>query len=251
MTKIIEIAKFLDKTLDTKNISDNSNNGIQVETKKIIKKIGFAVDACIETFERAKEENCDLLIVHHGISWNDNLKNITENNYDRISYLIKNDIGLYASHLPLDKHSKYGNNIQIAKKLGLKKIVEFGDYNGISIGFGGEIKETDISNFAKLVEEKLDTLIRIVGFGKNKIKKIAIVSGGGVSTLPQAISNNYDCLITGESNHGSYHQAKEGKINIVIAGHYATEVFGVKALMPALEKKFGIKTVFIDVPTGF
>ena len=252
MAKLKDIVDYLDGELDIRSFEDSSNNGLQVETKKPIKKIGFAVDGCLEVFEKAKEKACDLIIVHHGISWNDSLKRITNMNYDRLSYLIKNDIGLYGCHLPLDAHSKYGNNITIGKLLGLKKLKKFGDYHSIPIGYGGELeKRLTIDKFAKLVEDKLDTIIRIIGHGKDEIKRVAIVSGGGSSSLNEAIRNDYDVLIVGEAPHHTYHETKEGSINLVLAGHYNTEVFGVKALMPVLEKKFKVKTEFIDVPTGF
>jgi putative NIF3 family GTP cyclohydrolase 1 type 2 len=36
---------------------------------------------------------------------------------------------------------------------------------------------------------------------------------------------------------------------VVYCGHYETETVGVKALGGVLEKRFNVKTVFIDVPT--
>jgi putative NIF3 family GTP cyclohydrolase 1 type 2 len=40
------------------------------------------------------------------------------------------------------------------------------------------------------------------------------------------------------------------KLNVVFAGHYATETLGVKAVGNMLKKKFGLKPEFIDHPTG-
>ena len=89
----------------------------------------------------------------------------------------------------------------------------------------------------------------VLKFGKDDIRTIGIVSGSGCSALNEAIEQNLDCFLTGEAQHHVYHEAKEGKINIMIAGHYETETVGVRALMPLLEKKFGVKTVFLDAPT--
>jgi putative NIF3 family GTP cyclohydrolase 1 type 2 len=40
-------------------------------------------------------------------------------------------------------------------------------------------------------------------------------------------------------------------MNVVFAGHYATETLGVQALGDHLAQTFGLETVFLDVPTGY
>ncbi|MEN2982249.1 MAG: Nif3-like dinuclear metal center hexameric protein, partial [Thermus sp.] len=42
----------------------------------------------------------------------------------------------------------------------------------------------------------------------------------------------------------------ERGLNVIYAGHYDTEVFGVKALARHLEARFGLPWVFLDHPTG-
>ena len=43
-------------------------------------------------------------------------------------------------------------------------------------------------------------------------------------------------------------QAREAGIHFVAAGHYATEVFGVRALGDLVAGRFGVDHVFVDVP---
>lgn len=247
MAKRDDIVKFLNKELNVKKIKDSSKNGLQSKGISEVKKIGFAVDASIETFEKAKKQGCDMVIVHHGIKWKPQKNDISK----RLNYLSKNKLSLYAAHLPLDMHSKYGNNIELARILNLKKIKKFGFYHGVSIGFQGTLlKSKTIIEIAKNLDKSLKTKSKILAFGKKEIKTIAIVSGGGISALDEAVKKKIDLFLTGESSHSSYHYIKEAKINVIFSGHYATETLGVKALMPILKKKFGVETVFIDVPTG-
>ena len=42
--------------------------------------------------------------------------------------------------------------------------------------------------------------------------------------------------------------ARETRSNFIAAGHYNTEKPGVMALAGVLEKKFGVKTEFVDIP---
>ena len=247
MVLLKEVVEFLDAELGIKDVEDSSNNGLQVEGKKEIKKIAFAVDACMEVFEKAKD--FDMVIVHHGISWEDSLKYLTGINYSRVKFLIDNNIALYAAHLPLDKHPKHGNNAEFCRILGLKHIHGFGDYHGQVIGFVGE-KEISLNDFVNEINKKLNSSCKVFDFGNERIKNIGVVSGGGSSALNEAIEKGLDCFVTGEVPHQAYQLAKEGQINLIAAGHYATETLGVKALMNLVKEKFDVETVFIDAPSG-
>ncbi len=246
MAKLISITRFLNKELKIRSFQDSSKNGLQVKAKKEISKIGFAVDACLSTFEKAKKEKAGLLIVHHGLFWK-GLKDKTGIKKKRINFLKKNKISLYACHLPLDTHPRYGNNIQLAEILDLRNIKKFGKYHGKTIGFQGEFKKSvTISKIADILNKKIKTKSRIYQFKKNKIKTIGIVSGGGSEDLEEAFNKKLDCFLTGEMPHFSYNLAKDLKQNIILSGHYETETVGVKALMPLLKQKFDVKTIFIE-----
>ncbi|MBU0457530.1 MAG: Nif3-like dinuclear metal center hexameric protein [Nanoarchaeota archaeon] len=247
MVKVEQISKLLDEELDINSIEDNSCNGLQVENTGEITKIGFAVDACIETFEKAVISGCQMLVVHHGMIW-DGIKFIKGDTYKKIKYLMDNNLALYAAHLPLDMHNKYGNNIKLAEMLNLQEIKNFGYHNGKTIGFSGNA-ETSLEEVKRRLEEN-NIKTQSLDFGPNKIKKIAIVSGGASKDVFQAVAIKADLYITGEPLHFAYHFAKENKINVIFGGHYETEVWGVKALMPLLKEKFNVEVEFIDVPTS-
>jgi len=243
------IVSLLDKTLRTSEISDRSVNGLQVEGTGKIMKIGLAVDACLEAYKLAQKKGCQMIIVHHGIIW-EGIKSITGPLYKQIEFLVKNNINLYASHLPLDCHPTLGNNIQIAKAIGLKNIQPFGFYRGINIGFEGYLRAAaTVKSISELVKKEFGGPMSYLPFGPQKIWRVAIVSGGGSSSIPEAIAKKIDLYITGESSHENHHAALEGNINVIYGGHYHTEKPGVQALGKFLSKKFGVETEFLDVPT--
>jgi len=248
MTTAKEIAEFLNKELRIYEIEDSSCNGLQVDNETEIVKIGFAVDSCLESFEKAANRGCQMLVVHHGMIW-EGLKSIKGDNYKQIKFLMEKNLALYAAHLPLDKHEKYGNNIQLANLLNLIKVKEFGYHKGSPIGFMGELEEEMPLEKVKLILTNNDIKDLALEFGKEKVKSVAIVSGGGCAELFQAINVGVDLYLTGEPLHYSYHLAKENKINVLFGGHYETEVWGVKALMPLLKEKFKVEVEFIDIPT--
>ncbi len=243
--KLEELVDYLDNYLDIKSFKDSSSNGLQVEGKKNIRKVAFAVDACIESFKRAREMDADLLIVHHGLIWG-GLRFVRGLIYKRLKFLIESGISLYVAHLPLDAHPEVGNNVQILKLLGAKPESFFAEYEGEKIGVYGEVEEQRISFLEKELETKLETKILTLRFGREKVRKISVVSGSGTFAIEEA-SEISDCLITGEYRHKAYHAAKELEFNVIFAGHYATETLGLKALMEKVSN-FGVETIFIDNP---
>jgi dinuclear metal center YbgI/SA1388 family protein len=246
---VSEIVTFLDTELRTSSIKDYSCNGLQVEGSQLISRIAFAVDACLESYQLAIKNGCQMLVVHHGIIW-DGIRAVRGPVRDQLAYLIKNDLNLYASHLPLDCHPQYGNNAGIAQILSAEHLKPFGNYKGLDIGVeGGLPKTVTLDTIVKTLGEKLETECTVLPFGTEKITTIAAVSGGGGDTLTEAITKNIDCFITGEPIHQNYHAALEGKINVIYAGHYHTEKPGVQALAALCKRKFGIETLFLDIPS--
>ena len=243
--KLQKIVSHLDSKLEINKIEDRSVNGLQVQNSGTVKKIGIAVDACMDTFRKAKKEGCDMILVHHGLFWNAR-ETITKEMHTRIKYLLDNNIALYAAHLPLDKHETLGNNALLFKMLGAKPKEVFG-----KVGFHGEFpKPVPITQIIKVLSEKIKADGSAFLYGPEKIRTIAIVSGGGAYDIMEAIALGLDLYITGEPANMIPTVAKDAKINVICAGHYATEIVGVQAVAKHLEKTFKLKTVFLDNPTG-
>jgi dinuclear metal center YbgI/SA1388 family protein len=244
-----EVVGFLDKELSIEKTQDTSRNGLQVQGAERVSRLGLAVDACLEAYEAAAEKGCDMVIAHHGMIWG-GLAYITKATYRQIKFLFDNGINLYAAHLPLDLHQKYGNNAQIADMLGLKSRRQFGDYKGTMIGFQGVLPKTlALHDFSGRLEKMLGGKNIVLPFGKKEVKSVAVVSGGAGDLIEEAIAKHIDCYVTGEAKHANHHAAKEAGLNVIYCGHYHSEKAGVMAIGKVLEKKFGIETVFLDVPT--
>ena len=243
------LVNYIDSLLNVNGIADQSCNGLQVEGPEEITRIGVAVDACQSVFTRAQELGCQMLIVHHGIIWG-GLKSITGSTYKQVSSLIKDNLALYAVHLPLDAHPEFGNNAVLAKMLCLEDIYPFGEYHGTQIGYAGTLpQELSAQDIGEALQKQIGGTFSMLPFGKKINSTVAIVSGGGSDALPEAIDSGIDCFITGESSHWNHHTALEAGINVIYGGHYHTETVGVRALGNHLQEIFEIDAVFIDEPT--
>jgi dinuclear metal center YbgI/SA1388 family protein len=246
------VVAYLDDELRTGDFDDSSHNGLQVGGPDRVRRVCCGVDASMEFFVEARERRADLLVCHHGISWGDSLKRITGLNYERLAFLIRNDMALYASHLPLDAHPRYGNNAGICRALGLQALKPFGLYRGVEIGFAGRLpKPLPYARFKKLIAKAMGGEPRTMDFGKRTIRTVAVVSGGAAAEVEEAGRKGFDAYVSGEPALMAYSLAQEYGINAVFAGHYATEVFGVKTLAEQLEGRFKLKAEFIDLRVPF
>lgn len=231
--------------------TDISLNGIQVECSgKEMSHVAFAVDACMESFERAAELGADALFVHHGLFWGRPVA-VTKSHYQRLKFLLDHDMALYAAHLPLDIHAEFGNNAGIAAALGLQEIEPFGSHRGLKIGFKGVLPEPlSVDEVLDKVGVTREECTAVLPFGPERSRSIGVVSGGAVLDVDQAIGEELDLYITGDALHQVYHTCLEEGINLVCGGHYQTEIWGVRLVAEKLQLDTGIKTSFVDVPTG-
>ena len=170
----------------------------------------------------------------------------------RVGYLLRNDISLYAAHLPLDVHPEVGHNVQLAGLLGLQVTGTFGDYHGVLIGVLAEPREElPLSQMVQVLEDRLKAKMTVLNYGPEKIKRVGIISGSAASMVDQAGEQKVDLFLTGETSHTAFHHIAERGLNVVYGGHYATETLGLRALAHHLSEQFGLQTEFLDIPTGF
>lgn len=246
MARRDHIVEFLDQVLEVDLVADPyCPNGLQVEGKEEVRSIGFAVDACLQTFEAL--DSADMIITHHGLFW-PSIKSVRGPIKRALEHLLTRGINLYPVHLPLDVHSEYGNNVQLIRALGWQAEGRFDQ-----VGWYAENLDTSPEEVVEQLEQLLEgSKPRLLPFGSSRVSRVAVSSGGGsIGLLHSALSVGADLLVTGEASHPIYHAAKELGLNLILAGHYATETWGVKALMPLLQREFQVETRFVDFPTHF
>ncbi|MDD4101605.1 MAG: Nif3-like dinuclear metal center hexameric protein [Kiritimatiellae bacterium] len=246
------LAGMLDKELSIDSFKDVSNNGLQIANNGTVTRVLAGVDASMRLLEEAAQRGADCVVCHHGLSWGDSLKRITGLNHRLVSFAIKNNIAVYAAHLPLDAQPVYGNNAQICKLLGLSKLESAFEYHGQKIGFKASFgKPMTLSSFCGLVRKRINSEIKLLDFGKPTIKTIGVVSGGAADMIDQASALGTDVYLTGEPSLQGYNLAEHLAINVVFAGHYATEKFGPRALSGLIKRRCKIQSEFVDFDIGY
>jgi len=248
--RLTELTAYLDQYLRVREVPDYAQalNGLQVENSGEVTRVAVAVDAVQATIERAVESGANLLLVHHGLFWDGN-QPVTGRRYRRLRALLDADVAVYSAHLPLDVHPEVGNNVVLARALGMEVAGTLGDYKGEPLGVWGEL-EIRREALAARLDELLGSRVRVVCGGPERLRRVGVITGGAGSELAAARQLGLDAFVTGEGSHHHYFDAEEGGINLFLGGHYATEVWGVRSLAQHLETHFGLPWSFIDHPTG-
>ena len=242
-----EIVKFLDDTLRTAAVKERACNGLQVQGVAEVRRVGLAVDACLEAYERAVAAGCEMVVAHHGLLWGE-ARPITGRLYEHVSFLVRNGLNLYASHLPLDMHPEFGNNAQLARVMGLNELSPFGEYHGEMIGFSGVLSQPESpQELARRLGEALGGRPVVLEFGPSVVRRVGIVSGGAADMVVQAACAGMDAYVTGEPAHFAYHLARELRATVICLGHYHSETLGVRAIGRRLTERFGVENVFLDI----
>lgn len=249
--KLHTLVKTLDSLLCISEITDYSGavNGLQIENSGHITRLIAAVDACEWVISKAARVKGTLLLVHHGLFWQ-GVQPIAGSFYRKLKVALDGDLALYSSHLPLDFHSELGNNVLLARALGLTGVKPALSIKGELAGVMGKTRAIHRDEFAQKISLAVGGSVRLAPGGGEKIRTVLIVTGGAGSEVSAAAKLGVDAFVTGEGPHWSYTMAEEERVNLFYAGHYATETFGVKALASYLSKQTGLSWNFLDHPTG-
>jgi len=241
---------YTDEFLRIREVSDwdNALNGLQIENSSRVTRVGVAVDVSTRVLTEAAKRKVDLLIVHHGLFW-PGLQPVRNALRRQLRLAFENDIALYSAHLPLDIHPKVGNNVQLVAALGLKSAEPFLEEKGQPVGLKVRVSMPR-SELVRKLRRALNGPVNFFDFGPKQTRTIGIVTGAAGSEIYRVAQKNIDTFITGEAPHWAAVAAEELGMNLLLGGHYATEVFGVKALATHLSKRFKIPNEFIDCPTG-
>jgi dinuclear metal center YbgI/SA1388 family protein len=242
-----ELVAYLAQTLQVALYQDYCPNGLQVEGKDHISLIVSGVTASEALIDAAIARGADAILVHHGYFWKGEPPEIVGMKQRRIKKLLQNNINLFAYHLPLDGHVEFGNNVQLARQLGLQGKATFG--HG-TLGWLGKTLNPALQTVADLVaviETQLGRKPLVIGDLAQPLAQIGWCTGGAQSMLPEAIAAGASVYISGEISEPTVHIARENKVTYISAGHHATERYGVQALGAHLAKTFGVKHEFVDI----
>jgi len=239
-----EILEYARELLDLDAYHDYGPMGLQVVGAEEVTKIAAGVSSSRELFERAADVGAQLLVVHHGLFWENDPRIVDRPLKARLEALFAGDVNLAAYHLALDAHPEIGNNALLAGLIGIgerERVLEW--------GFGGPLTSpAPLDELAERLEQATGQRPQVFDGGPDPIARVAVITGGAARLFPQIASMAYDAFVTGEPAEPTLHAARELGTHFLAGGHYATETFGIKALAEKLAERFDLEWEFLDLP---
>lgn len=246
-----DLIAFLDATLDVAAFPDYGPMGLQVVGSERVERVVTAVSSSLALFGQAARAGAQLVVVHHGLFWDRDSRVVNRVMRERLRALFDADITLAAYHLALDAHDSLGNNAQIVAALGLEpEPTPFAASGGQSIGKIGRAPEPlTPTSLVERVETAVGRPHATFMHGPSAVRRVAVCSGGGASFIQEAQALGADAMLTGDMAEPAEMLARELGIHFIAAGHYATEVFGVRALADLIAGERNCEAMFLDLPT--
>ncbi|MDF1677976.1 MAG: Nif3-like dinuclear metal center hexameric protein [Legionellaceae bacterium] len=247
MTTRAKLTDYLNEYLSVDTFKDYAPNGLQIEGQSKICRIRTAVTASIDVIEQASKDKADALLVHHGYFWKGEAPQISGMKRARIVQLLKNDINLFAYHLPIDCHPELGNNACMARRLNLSDLKSHTAMGTPNLLWTGVLpKAVTADALTTTLHHIYKRAPQCILGSKQSIQTVAFCTGGAQDLIEEASYLGVDAYLSGEISERTYYQAKELGLHYFACGHHATERDGIRALGEHLAERFALEHAFID-----
>ena len=237
---LVEVTDYLDELLNVAGLEEDSN-GLVVSGRPVVTKVGLAVNCSLQAIESAHTRRCDLLLTHHA-AWPSTDAHLADRKYDRLRQL---DISLYVAHDCLDQARGFGTPDALARAVRVAVQAPFKPNGEQEFGVHG-LTTGHFPEFVTRVASQLGTEPRRWK-NSESFGRVAIVPGWGgrPEWMARAQQAGCDTFLTGEAIMFGLLFAKEAGINLVLAGHAATETPGVMALGSRIARDLKLDVTFI------
>ncbi len=248
MIDLQTLVGYTDELLEVDRFQDYAPNGLQVEGRATVRRLVAGVTASQALLEAAVAWDADAVLVHHGYFWRGESPCVVGMRQRRLRTLLDNGLSLLAYHLPLDAHTRLGNNACLARHLGIAVTgrLDLPDSQGLVLE--GELETAMAAeDFAAHVARRLGrTPLHLPGDGR-AVRRIAWCSGGAQGYFQDVAGRGVDAYLTGEASEPMTHIARETGVHFFAAGHHATERYGVQALAEHLAQRHGLEWRYVEL----
>lgn len=239
--KLNELLVLLNENFPPETAIENDRIGLQVECCENIDKILIAFEMTDDVIEECLNLSCNTIITFHPLIYNPLRQILLSDRVGKIvSKLIKNQINLISLHTTFDAH-KFGTSRILADLLELQPIdFLINNEKYPEAGMGVICEQNPPISAEKLINKiysVCNSPIRSTIKPEQKVSRIAIVGGSGMSFVSEVLRKNCDTFITADATYHAFH-AEQDKLLLIDVGHYEMEQFVTKGIANILKESF-------------
>jgi dinuclear metal center YbgI/SA1388 family protein len=250
MTTLSAIAAYLEEFAPLRLAAEWDNVGLLVgDERRQVERVMTCLTVTPVSVAEAEAEKAQLIVSHHPLLFQP-VRRITADDVQgkMLLDLIATGIAVYSPHTAFDS-ARSGINQQLAEGLGLADVAPLvADRVDPKLGagrFGFPERSATLASVAARVKDFLNVPgLQLVGNSQMPVRSVAIACGSGGELLDAARRAGCDCFVTGEAKLHTCLEAEALGIGMILAGHFASERFGVDRLAELIAAQFRDLTVW-------
>lgn len=246
MTTVDDVVRFLEAFAPRATAADWDNVGLLLgDRRRPVGRVLTCLTVSPAVVDEALDERVDLLVAHHPLPFKP-LRTITTDDYagGLVWRLASAGVSLYSPHTAFDSAAD-GINQRLAAGLGLVDVAPLEPIAAsadptVGVGRRGHLPQPQrLADFVARVKKLLHVgELDVVGDDERTIGSVAVACGSAGDLLSAALRARADVFVTGEARFHSAVEAEARGIALVLAGHYATERFGIEHLAVVVHREF-------------
>ncbi len=233
MTTVNDILHYVETLAPRSMKMDWDNVGLLCGGKgQPVTKILVALDPFEGVCREAAAWGAELIVTHHPLIFQPVASVTDETSIGRsIQLLCRQGISAINAHTNLDQ-APGGVNDVLAQRLGLTGVKTIAP-EGADVGLlrSGFVREQPLEAFLAAVKDTLGCQgLRYVDGGK-PVRKVAVGGGSCAGGMLEALDAGCDTFVTADVKYNQFWDASDLGLNLIDAGHFATEnpIIGVLA----------------------
>jgi dinuclear metal center YbgI/SA1388 family protein len=244
---VADLCQFLETFAPSSLAAEWDNVGLLVgDRQQKLDRVITCLTVTPAVAAEAIRERADCVVTHHPLPFRPLKRLTTDETAGRLLLdLIRSGIAVYSPHTAFDSAAT-GINQQLADGLGLVAVQPLVPAESLGTGRIGRFDQAQsLGQVAVRLKQFLKIGgLHVVGDVRRTIERVAIACGSAGDLLDSAIAAGCDLFVTGEARLHTCYEAESSKIAMILAGHYASERFGVERLADVLAAQFPSVTIW-------
>lgn len=235
MPTLAALAAFVDKLLDARAFPGEPPP-VFVPSGRPVRRLGLALEPGAELARWVDADRLDAVFLHRP--------------WDVADAGLPSDVGVLASHAPFDHRLTVGANPDLARGLALRDPRPWGEKDGRAIGMMGDGEAADPAALIGRITALFGGVDAVLPGRADAVRRVALAGAMTDALVREAAAGGAQLYVTGQLRPPGLRAAGETGMGIVAVGHARSEIYGLRLLADAIERRFAGGIACVLDPRG-